>query len=187
MDDLYKFTRIILIVLGVYFLLTLGMTLCITLPNQLIYFGSYYKSHNFLQLIAPVFSVIYLVLIILLLLCRVDKWTTAIVKPVEQDGKKQQISLIPVAFRLVAVFTGIFYLYQIIPTIVSDIIRHISWLSYVETAPRFHLEKVFNWVIILALGVYLLCGAPHFVRWQVKKTLELAGKIKENTVDIETQ
>ena len=163
------------------------MTLCITLPNQLIYFGSYYKNHNFLQLIVPVFSLVYLVLIILLLLCRVDKWTTRIVKPMEQDGKKQQIFWLPVAFRLVAVFTGIFYLYQIIPTIVSDIIRHISWLGYSETAPRFHLEKVFNWLIILALGIYLLCGAPHFVRWQVKKTLELCSQFKENNTNTESQ
>jgi len=25
---------------------------------------------------------------------------------------------------------------------------------------------------MLTIGIYLVCGAPHFVRWQVKKTLE---------------
>jgi hypothetical protein len=31
-------------------------------------------------------------------------------------------------------------------------------------------------VLYLVLAVYLICGAPHFVKWQVKKTLKFCGK-----------
>jgi len=35
---------------------------------------------------------------------------------------------------------------------------------------------------MLTASVYLLCGAPHFVRWQVKKTIE---QCKEQQVEAE--
>ena len=33
------------------------------------------------------------------------------------------------------------------------------------------------WLFSLPIAIYLLWGAPHFVRWQVKKTLEICGKM----------
>ena len=28
------------------------------------------------------------------------------------------------------------------------------------------------WLLMLTIGIYLACGAPHFVRWHVRKTIE---------------
>jgi hypothetical protein len=39
--------------------------------------------------------------------------------------------------------------------------------------------EVVKCVLMLGMGIYLVCGAPGFVRWQVKKTLKQCGKIEE--------
>ncbi len=34
------------------------------------------------------------------------------------------------------------------------------------------LDRLLYPLFVLAIAAYLICGAPHFVKWQVKKTLQ---------------
>ena len=42
---------------------------------------------------------------------------------------------------------------------------------------------IIGWILNLPLAIYFICGAPHFVRWQVRKTLEFAEKGDEDIKD----
>jgi hypothetical protein len=80
----------------------------------------------------------------------------------------------PPALRLSCIFAGLYCLYSA-AWHVTQIINLLSW--YVERGVTSRtvqspLSEVVGLSLILAAGIYLLCGAPHFVRWQVKKTFE---------------
>jgi hypothetical protein len=40
-------------------------------------------------------------------------------------------------------------------------------------------QRLVGWIIQLPLAIYLICGAPHFVNWQVRKTLEHCQRWEE--------
>jgi hypothetical protein len=46
----------------------------------------------------------------------------------------------------------------------------------------FSLGRAVAWIILSALCVYLLYGAPHFVRWQVKTTLDECKQPTEEVI-----
>ena len=85
------------------------------------------------------------------------------------------------AFRLVAVVVGLLCLFWTAPLLVRIISeltanREHEFEGYRQlfTGSRGYLTwgYVGSAAIRLAAGIYLVCGAPHFVRWQVKKTME---------------
>jgi hypothetical protein len=41
------------------------------------------------------------------------------------------------------------------------------------------IKEIAKCIVLLVIGIYLACGAPGFVRWQVKRTLKQCGKIEE--------
>ena len=76
------------------------------------------------------------------------------------------------AFRLVSVGAGLLCLRTLL-YIFSNIVISLLLSADFETFRRgsFTMDLV-RPALYIALSVYLLCGAPHFVRWQVKKTLK---------------
>ena len=82
-------------------------------------------------------------------------------------------------YRLTAVIMGGFFIYGSVCEMASYVG---SMIDYCISMKMEGIEwgvysmRLINSVILLALGVYLLIGAPHLVKWQVKKTME---QIKE--------
>jgi len=95
----------------------------------------------------------------------------------EPDSK---IQWLPAAFRLVCIAAGLYCLNLVIWNTTYILVRYLTHLSMygdtpgtiVRTARFPSIEQVISCLLTLAVGVYLLGGAPHFVRWQVRKTLE---------------
>lgn len=93
---------------------------------------------------------------------------------------ESQIQWLPVAFRLVCLAAGMYCLFTVGWSISLNLVQYIiskpkaviEGYKTIYTARFFGIELITRWLIMLAIGIYLLCGAPHFVRWQVKKTLE---------------
>jgi hypothetical protein len=102
-----------------------------------------------------------------------DRFSTKIVAPEPADDS--QISWIAAAFRLVCVTVGILFLYWTAYSSIATLVFYISVKSS-QYSPTFKGEIV-KCAVMLGLGIYLACGAPGFVRWQVKKTLEQCRKI----------
>jgi hypothetical protein len=109
-----------------------------------------------------------------------DKWARNIVGTADLPDPDVQIQWLPVAFRLIAVVAGLFCLYRLVVKIILVVLRLAmakgpsSSPGYVQyfTSKILTVEQMLDWLILLVIGIYFLCGAPHFVRWQVKKTIE---------------
>ncbi len=104
---------------------------------------------------------------------------------VEGEQEKEIGHPVTFAFRLVAMAAGLLCLFWTLPVlvrIVSELAasreREFEGFRLFFTGGRGYLrwEYVGGAVLRLAMGIYLVCGAPHFVRWQVKKTMEQCGQ-----------
>jgi hypothetical protein len=95
-----------------------------------------------------------------------------------------QIQWLPLTLRLICIAGGIYFMTTVLwqtTNIIDQFARFKSqtYLNesktyaqiYTGFAP-FSFRSLFPWILMLICGVYLLCGAPHFVRWHVKKILQ---------------
>ena len=169
MNDLRKLARIILVGLGIYVLVKYGIGLFAGLP-YLFYGESPLRGFAVVQLVSFVLVTVCLSLVIYALVWKADFWSAKIAGADEREGA--EIWWLPFAFRLSSVCTGILYLSWGISALVPIIVRHIQMLHPGVMYIASPWDSVVGWLIELGLGIYLVCGAPHFVRWQVKKTIE---------------
>jgi hypothetical protein len=176
MNDLHKLARIILVGLGIYVLVKYGIGLFAGLP-YLFYGESPLRGFAVVQLVSFVLVTVCLSLVIYALVWKADFWSAKIAGADERDGA--EIWWLPFAFRLAAVCAGILYLSWAISALASIIASYIQVMPPGFVFRPLPWHNVVGWVIQLGLGIYLLCGAPHFVRWQVKKTLEHCKRLEE--------
>lgn len=79
----------------------------------------------------------------------------------------------PFALRLTAMIAGFFFLQKTI-SVLSMMTSRTRYLLQSEAPAWYFLSEYMIYLpIYLAISIYLLYGAPHFVRWQIKKTKEL--------------
>jgi hypothetical protein len=176
MNDLRKLARIILVGLGIYVLVKYGIGLFAGLP-YLFYGESPLPEFAVVQLVSFVLATVCLSLVIYALVWKTDFWSAKIAGPDERDGA--EIWWLPFAFRLASVCAGILYLSWAISALASITVRYIQMMDPRFTFRPMPWHNVVGWVIQLGLAIYLLCGAPHFVRWQVKKTIEHCRRWEE--------
>ncbi len=79
---------------------------------------------------------------------------------------------LPVVLRLICLGVGLLYLSAFVTGLSHAFqlwtqIQHHPGLQ--EGRIPFMKVKVLAWGLLLPLGIYLVCGAPHLVRWQVKR------------------
>lgn len=116
-----------------------------------------------------------------------DRIAERIVKPeAESEIEGQAPFRLAAAFRICSVLAGFVFLYKFITKVFAILPALIRvWLGG-EAPQRFNMyyhaqwQTYFTWAFLLIIGVYLLCGAPHFVRWHVRKTLELCAENGDN-------
>ena len=91
------------------------------------------------------------------------------------------VQWLPVAFRLICVVAGMVFLYRFV-TRIHILLQALVYLTKAEQPLRanWRWRQIWESVIVLPFAVYLLCGAPHFVRWHVRKTLELCAESGDN-------
>lgn len=175
MSDLHKLARIILVGLGIYVLVKYGIGIVATLP-YIFYDESSLGVHPIARFISLAIMTVCIGLVIYVLICKADSMSAKMMDVHESDQAK--VWWLPFAFRLAMVCAGIIVLSWSISAIASTIARYAQIMS--RSSSRASIpwqrfipwQKLVGWIIQLLLAIYLICGAPHFVRWQVKKTLE---------------
>ena len=124
------------------------------------------------------FMIVQLVifLVVLQVLYRRNKFVDKIVGVEETASPQSQIDWIGFSYRLVSVIAGLYCFYRA-ANYVSMLSMNIILKSRMAKNVLSIDSQIYSYsiilVVLLAAGVYLLCGAPHFVRWQVKKTKEM--------------
>ncbi len=177
MRDLKNLARVVLIGVVVYIILPIILSFIFWI-HGLINDIHGMPSYSFLQGLLPVLAKILVAIIIAFLFLWKSDWVVQ--RIIKEDAEIVLTTWSPAGiYRLTAVIMGGFFIYGSVCEIASYIG---SMIDYCISMKMEGIEwgvysmRLINSVILLALGVYLLIGAPHLVKWQVKKTME---QIKE--------
>ena len=171
MNKMHSLAKIILTALALY----IAYQLSITLLSILFMIGltDFDKSPIF-YIALPFVALLLPAVIIYQLLYKRDKWAEKIVGAADLPCPKSQINWLPIAFRLASVTAGLYSLLHFVSGLSRALSYYARIKAYDSIYPQnaFATERIIGWVLLLPIAIYLLCGAPHFVRWQVKKALE---------------
>ncbi len=134
--------------------------------------------------IGMIVNIITLAALVFVVILNRKKLVNRIVGAESLNEPQSQLNWIPFSYRLVCVTVGVYMLYHFLSTIIHIIYNMKTLQSYSSTykpSEIFYYNGI-RMLILLILTVYLLTGAPHFVRWQTKKTLQLCEKTKPNKI-----
>jgi len=175
MNKIHSFAQIVLAAIGIFF--------CIRIFSQML------STVGFLamKLSAGSVSAFMTMVLVLLVVCyfflhKRRQLAAMIVGKDDLPDADSQMQWLPAAFRLVCIFAGLYCLHSTAWSVIYSL--RIYFMGRVSG--RLDISELFNpalilgWAVALVVGVYLLCGAPHFVRWQVKKTLEQCASQRQN-------
>ncbi len=106
---------------------------------------------------------------------RPEKVVSLITSHVEQAPPVAPRQWLPAAYRLVCVFAGLHCLYGVLYRGISQIGLYYYYLRQTATSQTtreyfIRPEEIATTLVLLVMGLYLLAGAPHFVRWHLKRT-----------------
>jgi hypothetical protein len=174
MNKMHTLAKIILSAIGIFF----TIRLLSQLPLAIFWF---YSKPSWETAASSLLSLLLTAGLIALLLYfffyKSESLAKKIVGSEQLPDPDSQIQWLPVALRLICIAGGIYFLYTVLWH-TTYIIGQFAAFKAQENArtilayPPFNYQSLLPWVIMLICGVYLLCGAPHFVRWQVRKTLQ---------------
>jgi hypothetical protein len=125
------------------------------------------------SLIALFVSPIYLCAGLYFLVYKSRSLALKIAPYTESDDTSMTPEWLPTAYRLVCVGTGLFFLYSTFWQIISLLNNLSFYRQYQGSASPVSITKLLGLGMSLAIGLYLITGAPHFVQWHVRKTQTL--------------
>ncbi|MBN1788619.1 MAG: hypothetical protein JW806_09540 [Sedimentisphaerales bacterium] len=177
MNKMHTLAKVLITIIGMYWLITGGIYAL----------QSWYIINSMRQMdkadvtvvmmiVSLLVQIIILILIITILYKR-GKIAEKIVGETENSPPGSQLDWIPFAYRLMSVIAGLscfrhimYYITQIASRLVFRMQTDTQYIIQNSMLP-----SCISLLMLLAAGIYLICGAPHFVRWQVKKTLEMCA------------
>ncbi len=188
MNKMHTLAKIALATIGIYFIIRLLSQL----PFAIFYFRikpsweTAASSLLSLLLIAGLIALLFF-----LFFYKNESLAKKIVGSEQLPEPESQIQWLPVALRLICIASGIYFLSNFIwhsTSIIGTLAafrtssQNINGSTYVSSYyPPFNYRSLLPSILMLICGVYLLCGAPHFVRWHVKKILQHCKKQTEMT------
>lgn len=117
----------------------------------------------------------YIVAIFYFLIYRPNIIAKKIVPHEELSDSSNPAYWYPFALRLTVMIAGFFFLYKTIGLLGSSV-GNIYLSLQPDGSMRQFYETLAYGLVYLAIAIYLLCGAPHFVRWQMRKTREFCNR-----------
>jgi hypothetical protein len=111
-----------------------------------------------------------------------DSLAQKIVGSEQLPEPESQIQWLPVVLRLICIVGGLYFIFTIIwhlNYVMNQRALYKAWEKADATSfPPFNYQSL---IVMFICGVYLLYGAPHFVRWHVKKILQQCKDKTETT------
>ena len=181
MNKIYFVAKIAVSILGMYLILcTIPMAISLVMVGALSL--QTFKAWSLISMTG--YGVIlfgYLWLIYYVLIHRSGKFAQKVVGlGGEPPDPPNPSAWYPFAMRMVVMVAGFLFLQKAIST--SSML--VSYIRFAFQSNRLEgIRQVYEYgvffLIYLAISIYLLAGAPHFVRWQVRKTAELCKEFSE--------
>ena len=164
--------KIALVTLGLYVIISPGLMLIL---SALFSFQQIQGGFNFLSIIMLLINGIFLAAVIYFLIYKSSHYAKKIVpQTTEPQTSAEPITWLPIAFRLLSLTAGAILMLRFLGNVTGFLQRLIFKINQpmVFDGLGSNIEVFASMLIYLALAIYLLYGAPHFVKWQIKKTLE---------------
>ncbi|UCF16482.1 MAG: hypothetical protein JSW59_03295 [Phycisphaerales bacterium] len=188
MNKMHSLARIVVVAMGLFFILKL-IEFVVMFTTTLIFMCFKDPSRPVWEvitvLISSLFSVICTGVLCYVCLFRHEQLAGRIIGTIEPVERDSQIDWLPVAFRLACVVAGLYLLYTVLWGTLSQI--HLYFYSKSQSfdpiGRLINSESLLRLFVPLPIGIYLVCGAPHFVRWHVKKTIEQCRLYSPETDD----
>lgn len=190
MTKMHLIARIMLTILGIHLLVQLFDSLHVLLISSM---GPQFPWGSTPGLLVFLIFPLIACSIVHYLLFRPEKLVRKMVGPTDNITDSTDPIWIAAGFRLVLVFCGILITSRNIEFLVDSVV----FLVYgpkliVEMIVYKYIDKTFDmplyaWLTIVAkllkgaLGIYLLLGAPQYVRWQMDKFDTHAGPVNPGT------
>jgi len=183
MNKMHTLAKIILSAIGIYFIIRLLSQL----PLAIFWFYSKPSWETAAtSLLALLLTAGLIAVLLYLFFYKSESLAKKIVGSEQLPEPGSQIQWLPVALRLICIAGGFYFLLTVLwqtTYVIGQLAtfqtssQTINGNTYITSYyPPFNYRSLLPWAILLICGVYLLCGAPHFVRWQVKKILQQCSK-----------
>jgi hypothetical protein len=175
MNKMHAIAKIVAAILGIYLLmisaLALLQSLIITLSAGI---GRQAAPFWAIFAVSMLAMAGFIVAVFYFLIYRTDIIARKIIKQDDFPEPTNPSAWYPFAMRLTVMMGGFFFLSKTLSTLSSTVnqIQFQYSLRSDGSMWRFYGYLIYL-LIYLAISIYLLSGAPHFVRWQIKKTREL--------------
>jgi hypothetical protein len=182
MNKMHILAKIILSAIGIFF----SIRLLSQSPFAIFWF---YSNPSWKTAGSSLFSLLLTAGLIALLLYfffyKNESLAKKIVGSEQLPEPDSQIQWLPVSLRLICIAGGLLLLSHVLwqtTYIIGQHALHKAWENAHTTYyPPFNYQSLLPWIVMFICGIYLLCGAPHFVRWHVKKILQQCKKQAETT------
>lgn len=178
MDKTQSFARVIVGVMAIFFSVKV-LVMMITPVGMMV---SQSEVGPFWPLVlVTLISVLVLVLLQYFGVFRPEKVVSLITSHVEQAPPVAPRQWLPAAYRLVCMFAGLHCLYGVLYRGISQVSLYYYYFRQAATSQttrdRFiRPEEIATTLVLLAMGLYLLAGAPQFVRWHLKRTARFCAE-----------
>jgi hypothetical protein len=175
MNKTHAIAKIVVVTIGVYLLIE--SILVMLRPIIMVAMAGNHISSGYYWLVAVVvmFGAAFIAAVYYFLIHRASNTAQKIVGKEDLPDPINPSAWFPFALRLAAVIAGFFTLTKAISTSLMVFNAIYASLQTQGAMGQFY-TYLFYTLVQLAISIYLFCGAPHFVRWQMRKTREFCNR-----------
>ena len=181
MNKMHTFAQVVFVALGIY-MIVLILPMFVTLISMLI-LSRLERNVVLIGLVSLAVTLVCIYYIYRLLICKREKLAEMVVGSEEPPGPEVQVEWIAVVLRLIVIIAGLILMVMFLGELGSMLASFSAGEIFNVSRSDEMKRHIIGWILNLPLAIYFICGAPHFVRWQVRKTLEFAEKGKEDIKD----
>jgi len=184
MNKMHTTAKIAAGILGIYLLIFTVLTLMRNLSIMFMYVGKGNVPSLMTVAVSLLMTLGFAGAVFYFLIYRSDKFAQKMVGQEDLPEPSNPSAWYPFALRLAMMIAGFLFLQKAI-SLSSNLVHYIySFPPGAQGGMWQVYEYAVYFLIYLAISIYLLCGAPHFVRWQVKKTIEMCKEFSEKQGDV---
>jgi hypothetical protein len=175
MDRMQSFARVLVGAIAIYF--SVNVLVMMIAPVGMMLNRPNVESVGLMALSLLIFAAC-LVLLQYFGVFRPQKVVNLITSQVEPPQAIEENQWLPAAYRLVCMFTGLYCVYGFVLRVTRVLTLYVLYQNIAaRSAPSpIRPEEIVTTLILLGLGLYLLAGAPHFVRWHLRKTARFCAE-----------
>ena len=181
MNKLQSYTKVSLAAIGIFFTVR-------TITQMMSVILLYWMQPSLKSIVAtiiwiPVF-ILALALILYVFLYKGKELARLIAGTSEPSEQTEPVDWLPAAFRLVCIGVGLYIIFVTLYNVIFSLSINLARPFGGYSSSRFPADRIISHLLSFAMGIYLVCGAPHFERWHIRKAKKMDKQLREDDLSI---